>query len=98
MEVHLLDATRLLVPPGLQVVVADSGASDQYSAVDTDQLGGTRAAVEHLVHLGHRTVWHRAGPPESCAAHRRARAWRGTLAEPWRPAPEPGCRAWWVDS
>ena len=98
MEVHLLDATRLLVPPGLQVVVADSGASDQYSAVDTDQLGGTRAAVEHLVHLGHRTVWHLAGPPESFAAQRRARAWRETLEEWGLPVPEPVFGDWSADS
>ena len=98
MEVHLLDATRLLVPPGLQVVVADSGASDQYSAVDTDQLGGTRAAVEHLVHLGHRTVWHLAGPPESFAAQRRARAWRETLEERGLPVPEPVRGDWSADS
>lgn len=98
MEVHLLDTTRLLVPPGLQVVVADSGASDQYSVVDTDQSGGARAAVEHLVYLGHRTVWHLAGPEESFAAQRRARAWRETLQERGLPVPEPVRGDWSADS
>lgn len=81
MEVHLLDAARLSLPPHVQVVVADSDAGDRYTVVDTDQAGGTRTAVEHLLGLGHRTVWHLAGPEESFAAQRRADAWRTTLAE-----------------
>lgn len=98
MEVHLLDATRLLVPPGLQVIVADSGASDQYGVVDTDQSGGARAAVEHLARLGHRTVWHLAGPEESFAAQRRAQAWREALEERGLPVPEPVRGDWSADS
>ncbi len=62
MEVHLLDAATLSLPPHVQVVVADSDAGDRYTVVDTDQAGGTRTAVRHLLDLGHRTVWHLAGP------------------------------------
>ncbi|GAA2434582.1 LacI family DNA-binding transcriptional regulator [Streptomyces macrosporus] len=88
MEVHLLDAATVSLPPNTQVVVADSDAGDRYSVVDTDQAGGTRAAVRHLLDLGHRTVWHLAGPEESFAAQRRADAWRATLTEAGREVPE----------
>jgi DNA-binding LacI/PurR family transcriptional regulator len=87
MEVHLLDAATLTLPPSVQVVVADSDAGDRYSVVDTDQAGGTRLAVRHLLDLGHRTVWHVAGPEESFAAGRRTAAWEATLAEAGREVP-----------
>ncbi|WP_329319594.1 MULTISPECIES: LacI family DNA-binding transcriptional regulator [unclassified Streptomyces] len=87
MEVHLLDAATISLPPHVQVVVADSDAGDRYAVVDTDQAGGARAAVRHLLDLGHRTVWHLAGPEESFAAQRRADAWSAALAEEGRVAP-----------
>ncbi|KAK1183611.1 LacI family DNA-binding transcriptional regulator [Streptomyces sp. NBS 14/10] len=87
MEVHLLDTATVSLPPNVQVVVADSDAGDRYSVVDTDQGGGTRAAVRHLLDLGHRTVWHLAGPQESFAAQRRTDAWRVTLTDAGCPPP-----------
>ncbi|MGW1667349.1 LacI family DNA-binding transcriptional regulator [Streptomyces sp. NPDC002324] len=87
MEVHLLDAATVSVPPGVQVVVADSDAGDRYTVVDTDQAGGARDAVRHLLELGHATVWHLAGPEDSFAAQRRANAWRATLDEAGCEAP-----------
>jgi DNA-binding LacI/PurR family transcriptional regulator len=87
MEVHLLDAANLTLPPGVQVVVVDSDAGDRYPVVDTDQADGARQAVRHLLELGHRTVWHVTGPAESFASERRANAWRSVLAEAGRPIP-----------
>ncbi len=81
MEIHLLDAATVSLPPGVQVVVADSDAGDRYTVVDTDQAGGARDAVRHLLDLGHETVWHLAGPEDSFAAQRRANAWRDALTE-----------------
>jgi DNA-binding LacI/PurR family transcriptional regulator len=89
MEIRLLDAATVPLPPAAQVVVTDAGAGDRYSVVDTDQAGGARLAVQHLLDLGHDTVWHVAGPEESFAAARRAGAWRSCLAEAGREAPEP---------
>lgn len=94
MEVHLLDAAALSLPPHVQVVVADSDAGDRYTVVDTDQAGGTRDAVDHLLGLGHRTVWHLAGPEGSFAAQRRADAWRAALTEAGR-VPPPLVRGDW---
>ncbi|MEV0638308.1 LacI family DNA-binding transcriptional regulator [Streptomyces sp. NPDC050619] len=87
MEVHLLDAATVTLPPHVQVVVVDSDAGDRYTVVDTDQAGGSGTAVRHLLDLGHRTVWHLAGPEGSFAAQRRADAWRAALTEAGRSAP-----------
>jgi DNA-binding LacI/PurR family transcriptional regulator len=88
MEVHLLDAASISLPTDVPVVVADSDAGDRYPVVDTDQAAGSRTAVEHLLGLGHRTVVHLAGPPESFSAQRREDAWRRTLQEAGRDVPE----------
>jgi DNA-binding LacI/PurR family transcriptional regulator len=87
MEVHLLDAATMSLPPGARVVVADSDAGDRYYVVDTDQAGGARAAVRHLLGLGHPTVFHVAGPRESFAAQRRTEAWRDELCRSGREIP-----------
>jgi DNA-binding LacI/PurR family transcriptional regulator len=87
MEVHLLDVAQVSLPPGVQVVVADSDAGDRYAVVDTDQADGSRQAVEHLLGLGHATVHHLAGPAASFAAERRAAAWRRTLEAAGREVP-----------
>ncbi|MFE6365475.1 LacI family DNA-binding transcriptional regulator [Streptomyces sp. NPDC057806] len=88
MEVHLLDAATIMLPPNVQVLVVDSDAGDHYTVVDTDQAGGSRIAVEHLLSLGHETVWHLAGPADSFAAQRRADAWHAVLTEAGRRTPE----------
>ncbi|MFJ5262375.1 substrate-binding domain-containing protein [Streptomyces sp. NPDC088387] len=95
MEVHLLDAATIKLPPHVQVVVADSDAGDLYTVVDTDQAGGSRAAVGHLLDLGHNTVWHLGGPEGSFAAQRRADAWRTALVEAGR-TPPPLVRGDWT--
>ncbi|HEY5249724.1 MAG TPA: LacI family DNA-binding transcriptional regulator [Dermatophilaceae bacterium] len=81
MEKHELALSDLVLPRGVPVVVADSGAGNQYPVVDTDQVAGTNSAVTHLLDLGHQTIWHVAGPDESFAAQRRTNAWRNGLQE-----------------
>lgn len=98
MEIHLLDAATVSLPPGVQVVVADSDAGDRYTVVDTDQAGGARDAVRHLLDLGHATVWHLAGPEDSFAAQRRANAWRGALTEAGVAPPPPVRGDWSAES
>ncbi|MEX3101532.1 LacI family transcriptional regulator [Streptomyces sp. V2] len=98
MEVHLLDAATINLPPYVQVVVADSDAGERYTVVDTDQAGGTRTAVQHLLGLGHETVWHLSGPEDSFAAQRRTDAWRETLVQAGRPVPPPVSGDWSAES
>ena len=88
-ETHLLDTGVVRLPPGVPVVVVDSDAGDRYRVIDTDQDGGARSAVNHLLELGHRTVWHVTGPEPSFASQRRAEGWRAALDEAGRPAPPP---------
>ncbi|WP_425954820.1 LacI family DNA-binding transcriptional regulator [Xylanimonas sp. McL0601] len=71
----------LALPPGLAVVVSDSRLVGHYPAVVADQLEGTRAATQHLLELGHRTVHHLAGPEDSDPASMRAAGWRRCLEE-----------------
>jgi DNA-binding LacI/PurR family transcriptional regulator len=87
MEVHRLDSARLAFPPGMPVVVVDSDAGDRFSVVDVDQAAGASQAVNHLLELGHHTVWHVAGPEESFASERRTRTWREVLTAAGRPVP-----------
>ena len=67
--------------PACPVVVIDSNAGDEYTVVDTDQADGARQATAHLLDLGHRQVWHIAGPECSFSAVRRADSWASTLRE-----------------
>ena len=55
-------------------------------AVWVDQEAGARLATRHLLALGHRTVHHVAGPPESLDAQRRVEGWQGELRDA-RPHP-----------
>lgn len=43
--------------------------------------------MRHLLDLGHRTVWHLAGPSDSYAAQRRTDAWRTALEAAGRAVP-----------
>jgi DNA-binding LacI/PurR family transcriptional regulator len=80
LEAHLLERAEFALPPGIPVVVIDSDAGTGYTVVDTDQAQGARQATEHLLGLGHRQVWHIAGPESSFSATHRVESWRRTLA------------------
>jgi DNA-binding LacI/PurR family transcriptional regulator len=86
-EAHLVDDSEVELPPGLPVVVVDSGARSDYPVVDNDQAEGARLATEHLLELGHKTVWHVSGPTQSYPASRRERSWKATLEAAGRVVP-----------
>lgn len=88
-EADLLAESDVDLPADVPVVVIDSSGQSARPLIDTDQAQGTRLAVEHLLDLGHETVWHVTGPEHSYSARRREAAWRATLAERGRPVPEP---------
>ena len=87
-EAHRLDEAEFSLPPGIPVVVVDSNAGAGYTVLDTDQAQGARQATEHLLALGHRQVWHIAGPPTSFAAIHRIESWQQTLHEAGIAPPE----------
>ena len=64
----------------LPVVTLQTGADDATSA-GIDQVAGARAAVQHLLDLGHRRIQQLAGPDEFLEAGLRRRAVEAALAE-----------------
>lgn len=93
-EAHRLDEAEVEIPDGLPVVVIDSNRREPHPFVDIDQAQGARLATEHLLQLGHDTVWHLAGPLESYAAERRRASWQATLEEQNRLVPAPLLGDW----
>src|SRR5690606_1528998 len=87
-EAHQLDEADVEIPDGLPVVIVDSNRLSQHPFVDTDQAQGARLATEHLLDLGHETVWHVAGPEKSYSAERRRESWRLTLERRGCAVPE----------
>jgi DNA-binding LacI/PurR family transcriptional regulator len=86
-EAHIVDQADVELSPGLPVVVIDSAERDDYPVVDTDQAQGAALATQHLLDLGHDTVWHVAGPESSYSASRREASWRRTLESAGAPVP-----------
>src|SRR3954470_9554232 len=82
----------LQLPADVPVVATEAGPSGAVPLVSVDQVAGARLATEHLLALGHRTVWHVAGPPDWLEAQDRVRGWRAALeaAGPRAPPPLPG--------
>lgn len=72
-------AAALRMPDNVPVVIVDAGPDRRYPAVDAHQEQGALLAVDHLLELGHPTVWHVAGPAISNAAAARRRAWQSRL-------------------
>jgi DNA-binding LacI/PurR family transcriptional regulator len=58
-----------------------SGAPAQHAWVDVDGQAGTRAAVEHLASLGHRTIAYVGWPEGSDTGDDRRRGWRRAMRE-----------------
>lgn len=88
-QAEILDVPSLVIGPTLPVVITDTYPSPHpdYPIVDTDQEGGVRRAVEHLLAMGHETVWHVSGPTTSSAAQERTEAWGQVLQRAGAPVP-----------
>lgn len=71
----------------MPMVGMQAGSSDSFPNVSTDHRLGGRLATEHLLGLGHKTVWHLAGPDAWRESHERIAGWRDALAEAGAPEP-----------
>lgn len=69
----------LHTPPDVPVVAVEAGPERSVPVVAVDQVAGATAATEHLLELGHRTVWHVAGPSDWLEARQRIDGWMATL-------------------
>ena len=70
------------------LVTVQSGGALAEPAVGVDQVAGARLATRHLLGLGHRTVHHVTGPPDSKEARDRMKGWRAELTVAGAPVPE----------
>ncbi|MBP2436814.1 LacI family DNA-binding transcriptional regulator [Microbacterium amylolyticum] len=98
LESPMLAHAAEMLPPGVPVVYMDPEAPDARVVVDTDQNRGGADAVRHLLDLGHRTVWHIAGPERSRPSGRREDGWRTTLEAAGRDVPPVLRGDWSVES
>lgn len=78
---HVATTKALKYAPNDIPLVAVSGVDAPVPTVAVDQFGGARLATEHLLSLGHETVWHVAGPSDWLEAGERERGWRETLKQ-----------------
>jgi DNA-binding LacI/PurR family transcriptional regulator len=83
-----VDALRRL-RSDVPVVAVEAGPDDSIPVATVDQVAGAAAATRHLLDLGHRTVWHLAGPADWKEAEERIEGWRSTLKAAGAPIPAP---------
>ncbi|MGQ7294940.1 LacI family DNA-binding transcriptional regulator [Quadrisphaera sp. KR29] len=79
-------------------VVAVSSGGDGAVEVSVDHRAGARLATQHLLDLGHRTVWHVRGPRGWYEADQREEGWREVLEAAGREVPPVLEGAWSADS
>jgi DNA-binding LacI/PurR family transcriptional regulator len=79
---------------GVPTVAVEGDQAGDVSVVCVDQTEGGRLATEHLLSLGHETVWHVRGPTDWLEAEGRVAGWRAALKEAGREAPEPLAGDW----
>jgi DNA-binding LacI/PurR family transcriptional regulator len=94
--VALKDAAEAVldVPDDLPIVAVEAGPDRATPVVTVDQVSGAAAATRHLLELGHRTVWHVAGPASFVEAGQRVEGWAQAL-EAARITPPPVVEGDW---
>ncbi|MFJ4277097.1 LacI family DNA-binding transcriptional regulator [Streptomyces massasporeus] len=83
---------------GTPLVVLESPLDAGTPPVTGDSRTGARKATEHLLALGHTSVWHIAGPAGWTSADHRLTSWRATLRAAGAAVPEPLVGDWSADS
>jgi DNA-binding LacI/PurR family transcriptional regulator len=82
-----VDALRH-VKSDIPVVAVEAGPDASIPVATVDQVAGAASATRHLLSLGHKTVWHVAGPPDWKEAEERIEGWRSVLEAAGAPIPE----------
>jgi DNA-binding LacI/PurR family transcriptional regulator len=67
------------LPTNIPVVAVEAGRPNSVPFVAVDQFAGALSATQLLLDLGHKTVWHVAGPRDFLEAQQRVDGWRSTL-------------------
>jgi DNA-binding LacI/PurR family transcriptional regulator len=84
----------LHAPHDVPLVAAEAGPEHGAPVVAVDQVAGAVSATQHLLDLGHRTVWHISGPRNFIEARQRREGWRTTLEAAGAEVPEPLTGDW----
>jgi DNA-binding LacI/PurR family transcriptional regulator len=77
------------MPAGVPLVTIDGDPQRAHALVTVDQVAGARAATQHLLDAGHRTVWHVTGPADWYDAAGRIEGWRQALRAAGAEEPPP---------
>jgi DNA-binding LacI/PurR family transcriptional regulator len=80
------------------IVVVGPGPHDVLPTVAVDQYGAAAAVTRHLLGLGHRTVFHIAGPTDRTDPGPRLAGWRDTLVRAGAACPLPLAGDWSAES
>jgi DNA-binding LacI/PurR family transcriptional regulator len=83
-----VDALRH-APEDAPLVAVEAGPEGSVPVVAVDQVAGAAKATSHLLDLGHKTVWHIAGPSDFLESRERLAGWRSTLERAGIEQPEP---------
>jgi DNA-binding LacI/PurR family transcriptional regulator len=76
------------------LVAVEAGPDEGVPVVAVDQVAGAVSATEHLLSLGHETVWHVSGPPNFIESRQRMEGWRTTLQNAGAAIREPLVGDW----
>jgi DNA-binding LacI/PurR family transcriptional regulator len=79
----------LHAPSEVPLVAVEAGPDDVVPVVAVDQFSGAAKATQHLLDLGHRTVWHIAGPADFLESRQRQDGWCTTLERAGIDPPQP---------
>jgi DNA-binding LacI/PurR family transcriptional regulator len=73
----------------IPVVALEAGQNASIPIATVDQRAGAAAATRHLLSLGHKTVWHLAGPADWQEAEERIIGWKSALEAAGALVPPP---------
>lgn len=91
LAVPLIESNRAIdeLTRSLPTITIDGSRTESTEVVAIDQAEIGRIATQHLLDLGHETVWHVAGPQRWLDAASRSQGWRETLSQTGlQPPPE----------
>ncbi|MEV0381547.1 LacI family DNA-binding transcriptional regulator [Nonomuraea sp. NPDC050643] len=98
--VPLISVTQKMedITRDIPTVTLDGSRTASARVLGIDQKDAGRLATQHLLDLGHRQVWHVAGPDEWIEARQRRQGWQECLAAAGIQAPPPLEGDWSPDS
>ncbi|WP_424449882.1 LacI family DNA-binding transcriptional regulator [Microbacterium arborescens] len=81
-------------PIGIPYVTLQSTEVDPGHALSVDQIAGARLATRHLIELGHRSIYHIAGPQDWIEAEARMRGFLEEMSDSDIPTTAPVLGDW----